>query len=253
MKQCKLCHETKILIKKSHIIPDFFYKELRLYNDKHQIHKIEASEYIKSKKFKLTPTGDYEGGILCQECDNELIGQLEDYGRRVLFGNLRPTQAIKVNNYKNQYDGLEFTICESVDYMKFKLFLLSILYRECITSREIFKSAEIPSIHLETIRQMLLSGNPGKVNEYPIIILSYLNDETMPRDLIFQPIKSITAERTLITFLIGGLVFIYYITNNYPDINEIKELSISPENKLTLLHFPRGSAWDFVLEYANIK
>jgi hypothetical protein len=252
MGQCKLCNETKKLIKKSHIIPDFFYKELGLYNDKHQIHKLEANEFIKSKKFKLTPTGDYEGGILCRECDNELIGKLEDYGRRVLFGNLRSNQAIKINKYI-KFNGFEFSICENVDYTKFKLFLLSILFRACISSRDIFREADILQRDLEAIKKMLINNNPGKVNEYPIVILSYLNDKTMPIDLIFQPIKSVTPEETLITFFIGGLVFIFNITDNYSDIEEIKDLSISPENRFTQLHFKKGTAWDFLLKYANVE
>ncbi len=253
MKQCKLCHETKTLINKSHIIPDFYYKKLGLYNDKHQLHKIEAQEFVKSKKFKLLPTGDYEGGILCKECDNEVIGNLEDYARRLFFGDLRPNQAIKINKFKNQFDGFEFTICENVDYKKFKLFLLSILYRACISSREIFKEAEIPSGDLEAIRKMIINENPGKVNEYPIVILSYLNDDTMPIDYVFQPIKSVSPEKFLITFFIGGFVFIFNITDNYPDINEIKDLTISPENKFTQLHLKKGTAMDFLLKFANIK
>ncbi len=253
MAKCKLCQQDKELLKRSHIIPDFFYKESGLYNEKHQIHKIEAHEFAKFKKFGFLPTGDYEGGILCKNCDNELIGSLESYGRKILFGGLSPNESIDCKNYKNPDDGFEYSICKNVDYTKFKLFLLSILWRSCITKRDVFKEAEIPAIDLEKIRLMLLNNCAGKLSEFPIIVLSYLNDETMPRDLIFQPIKSITSEKNLITFLMGGFVFIFNITDNYKDIKEIEEITITPENKLTIMHLLKGTAWDFILKYANLK
>ena len=253
MAKCKLCQQDKKLIKKSHIIPDFFYKESGLYNEKHQLHKIETQEFAKSGKFGYIPTGDYEGGILCKECDNELIGSLETYGRKVLFGGLSQNEFIDCKNFKNPNDGFEYSICQNVDYKKFKLFLLSILWRSCITKRDVFKEAEIPESDLEKIRLMLLNNEPGELKEFPIIILSYLNDETMPKDLIFQPIKSITPEKSLITFLLGGFVFIFNITDNYKGLEEIEEITITPENKLTIMHFLKGTAWEFILKYANLK
>ncbi|HPE09228.1 MAG TPA: hypothetical protein PLT28_05740 [Saprospiraceae bacterium] len=253
MATCKLCQEEKPLIKKSHIIPDFFYKESGLYNEKHQIHKIEAQEFAKSKKFGYVPTGDYEGGILCKECDNELIGRLETYGRKVLFGGLSKGEEIHCNNYHNPADGFQYSICENVDYTRFKLFLLSILWRACITKRDVFKAAAIDECDLEKIRSMLINNDAGRLNEFPIIILSYLNDDTMPRDLIFQPIKSVTPEKTMITFLMGGYVFIFNITDDYADIGDIEEVTITPANRVTIMHFLKGTAWDFILQYANLK
>lgn len=250
---CSLCQKEKKLIKKSHIIPDFFFKESGLYNEKHQIHKIEAQEFMKSKRVQFVPTGDYEGGILCKECDNELIGGLESYGRKILYGGLSIHEEIDCKNFMNPYDGFQYMVCENVDYTKFKLFLLSILWRACITSRDLFKEAEINETDKERIRLMLINKDAGRINEYPIISLSYLNDETMPTDLIFQPIKSVTPDKTLITFLLGGFVFIFNITDNYRNIQELENLSITPENKYTIMHLLKGTAWDFILRYANIK
>ncbi len=253
MPKCTLCQKEKKLIKKSHIIPDFFYEKSGVYNEKHQIHKIETQEFMKSNKVRFVPTGDYDGGILCKECDNELIGNLESYGSKVLFGGLSKNEEINCKNYMNPNDGFQYSVCDNVDYNKFKLFLLSILWRACITNREVFNAAKINDSDIEKIRLMLVNNDAGQINEYPIITLSYLNDETMPTDLIFQPIKSVTPEKTLITFLLGGFVFIFNITENYKNIEDIKELTITPENKVTIMHFLKGTAWDFILKFANIK
>lgn len=250
---CNLCQKEKKLIEKSHIIPNFFYKESGVYNEKHQIHKIEAQEFIKSKKVRFVPTGEYDGGILCKECDNELIGGLESYGRKILYGGLSKKEEINCKNFMNPNDGFQYSICENVDYNRFKLFLLSILWRACITKREVFNEAEIDETDKEKIRFMLINNNAGRIDEYPILTLSYLNDETMPTDLIFQPIKSVTPNKTLITFLLGGFVFIFNITEDYLNIKEIEELTITPNNKFTIMHLLKGSAWDFILKFANIK
>jgi len=249
--RCSLCKQEKKLIKKSHIIPEFFYRETKLYDEKHKMNKIEAKEYKNSKKVGRVPSGDYEGGILCADCDNKLIGGLEDYGRKVLFGGLFNEEALGYKNLKNPTDGLEYTIITNVDYTKFKLFLLSILWRASITKREMFKEASLADADNEIIRKMLITKDAGKINEYPIIFMSYLNDPRIPTDVIFQPIRSATKD--IITFLIGGFIFIYNITNNYMDINEIREMTIIPENKMTIMHLPRGSGWDFILRFADLK
>jgi hypothetical protein len=249
--KCNLCNQEKELIKKSHIIPDFFYREAGIYDNQHRINKIEVKEFLNSKKVGRIPTGDYEGGILCADCDNKLIGGLEDYGRKVLFGGLFNEEAIENQNFKNPTDGLESSLFKNVDYTKFKLFLLSILWRASITKREIFKEARLSASDNEKLRKMLINKDAGKVNEYPIIFLSYLNDQTIPTDVIFQPIRSATKD--IVTFLIGGFIFIYNITDNYQDINEISDLTITPENKMTMMHLPRGSGWDFILRFADLK
>jgi hypothetical protein len=252
MEKCKLCQQEKPLIKKSHIIPDFLYKCSGIYNEKHQIHKIEIREFLKTKKIKYAPTGEYEGGLLCKECDNELIGNLESYANRVLNGNLSPKEYINCQNYKNSNDGFEYTICENVDYNRFKLFLLSILWRASISSRKIFNDAKLNEVDNENIRLMLINNNGGRINEYPVVTLSYTRDKNVPIDLIIQPIKSVCPDKTLITFLIAGFVYTFYISANYSNLEEINNIAISPNNTLTIMHFPEGEGWNFIFRYLNL-
>ena len=253
MKTCNLCKKEKPLIKKSHIIPDFFFKATGLFNEKHQTHKVVVNEFLESKKFSYVPTGDYEGGILCKECDNELIGDLETYGRKVLYGQPTKLEDPTKKVIKNPIDGAEYTIYEKVDYHKFKLFLLSILWRACITTRKVFKEADISEQDKENIRLMLISGNSGEIKEYPIVFMTYLNDSKLPKDLIIQPIKSQTNEEEIITFLICGYVFIFNITKDFKNICDIEDLTITPDNKFKLIHIPENEGWNFILRFANIK
>lgn len=253
MKRCNLCKQEKILIKKSHIIPDFFYRENGIYNDKHQINKIELQKYLKTKEVDYVPTGEYEGGILCKECDGEIIGSLETYGRKVLYGGLSKLEDVKCKNYVNPNDGAEFSICENVDYKRFKLFLLSILWRAAISNREVFKEAELSHGHIRRIRRMILKNDPRKVWQYPVVIISYLNDSKMPRDLILQPIRSVLKDREMVTFLIGGFAMIFNITIKKTILKKVQDVTMDNNGKLPIMHLPKGTAWDFIFKYASIK
>lgn len=248
MGKCLLCLNEKTLLKKSHIIPDFFYREAGLYNEKHKIIKINVEAFAKSKRISYVPSGDYEGGILCNDCDNELIGELETYGRKILYGGLNPSEQIECFHVVNPNDGMKSTICKNVDYQRFKLFLLSILFRASISKRDLFQEASISDNELEALRLMLVNRNAGLSDNFPIIMFSYLEDETIPNDLISPALKSTPPGKTLITFLIGGFVFTYYITEKSSYMNELEPIVISPNRDLVIPHFPKGAAMQFIMK-----
>jgi hypothetical protein len=79
MGQCKLCLQEKQLIKKSHIIPDFMYKDL--FDDKHAI--LLNTSNTKTRNTKILFNGEYEGNILCESCDGKIIGGIyENYASK---------------------------------------------------------------------------------------------------------------------------------------------------------------------------
>lgn len=72
MAQCRLCLQEKELINNSHIIPDFLYRDL--YDEKHTMIRTDGLDLKSARRIQ---TGEKEGGILCKECDNEIIGSLD--------------------------------------------------------------------------------------------------------------------------------------------------------------------------------
>jgi hypothetical protein len=76
--KCKLCLEHKDLCKESHIIPMFLYKFLVSENNK--------IVYIDAQKSRFKFNGEYEGNILCQNCDNVVIGNLDNYFAKFIHG-----------------------------------------------------------------------------------------------------------------------------------------------------------------------
>ena len=124
---CYLC-KKKSELKKSHIIPEFVYKDL--YDSKHRFHVLST--------LKETPRPIEQKGIkeklLCGsgKCEQQL-SIYEKYAKEVLMGGVEIT-------VKDEGD---IIFVSDVDYQKFKLFQLSILWRASICNDKMFSRVEL--------------------------------------------------------------------------------------------------------------
>jgi hypothetical protein len=158
---CKLCLQRKELCRESHIIPRFMYRFLTGENN--------SMVYVDTHRTRTKFNGEYEGGILCPACDNGIIGKLEDYAATFLYDSFRDPSAFHIENDHGQ----EYFVVENnpeYDYARFKLFLLSLLWRVSISSRPFFDKVKLPPDVGEDLRRMLLSQTPGEIYEYPCVI-----------------------------------------------------------------------------------
>ena len=223
----------------------------QLYDENHKFIFTSNHEIVKEdgrRSFK--PTGEYEGGILCKECDNDLLGKYETYASKTLYGqNLKPDDAPIVTNHYNEHG--KFSLIKNIEYKKFKLFLLSILWRASISSRPFFSEVQLGP-HEDRIRKMLIGENPGEELQYPIQLLTYVNDKSMPPDLIAQPRKFKHEGHTLITFLIAG-VFYGFVVSSHSKPESYKTTTIKKTNELIILHIPEGRGWSFITKFAQVK
>jgi hypothetical protein len=230
---CKLCLKDKKLVRQSHIIPDFMYKDI--FDEKHRLFEVTVTKDKDIIKDRLRQTGGNEGQILCQSCDNEVLGKLERYARLVLYGGA----PIRLQNSTNA-KGMKYTLCEEIDYTKFKLFLLSLLWRASISKLPNFKNVNLGP-HEDEIRQMIFNSNPEDPKKYPCVMASYRNLKEAPHQLIGQPglVKDGDGFRYL--FLIGGVLYIFYVSHhNIPDW--VDECAINSNGELKLLHMTKKGA-----------
>ena len=240
---CKLCNEERKLIKKSHIISKFMYQDL--YDKNNKPYKFSPNLMALGDHRKLRPSsGEYDSDLLCEKCDNVVIGKYEYYASKALYGGKLPINESPVfNNYINLQD-VEFIHCKNINYNKFKLFLLSILWRASISKRNLFSDVDL-GIHEDTIRKMIFLNNPKNIDEYPILLLTYLNDETVYNNIIVQPRIIKEDGRTMYAFIIAGVVYIFHISrNNIPEI--FINSTINSNNEMKILHFPKGRGKNFI-------
>jgi len=230
---CKLCGEYKDLCSKSHILPKFCYKYLKEKDNSFIFFRYPAHKPV-DNKFSI----EYESGILCLDCENKRLGSLDDYGSKII-------------NNDGFNDKLSFSLKETpenkflvisnsfYEYKKFKLFLLSILWRAGISSRKMFAEVKLDSNIEIDLREMILNDNPGKEYEYPCGILLPPMETLFKKAENFNPhiagfvISPVTTQINGVSayqFIIMGTQYIFYI-NKEPRI----DLFISTQYKELLM------------------
>lgn len=239
---CHLCLKEKPLIGKSHIIPEFMYKHLL--GDDGFYHKLDKRTYDKFTKRGKTPkqfqSGEYDSNIFCGDCENEILNKkYEDYAAKVyevLDDELQTFGNLKVTKYAS-YENTTFRLIENIDYTRFKLFLLSILWRSSISNREFFKKVKLGYKHDANIRKMLFECNPGEHNDYPCLIVSVKNEIEILKGFIERPRKISRDGNTSYIFMISGILYEFFVSkHNLPDfaLNGV----IDNSNKMVIWDLP---------------
>ena len=209
----------------------------KIFDDKHQIFALKIGTKIKPIQIF---SGEYETEILCKECDNNLLGKFESYAKMVLYGG-------KVDvRFKNLRfpDGLEFTQVENIDYTKFKLFLLSLLWRASISSRPFFNTVQLGPYE-EMIRRMIIEGNPGPKSAFPCLFLSNRANEILTLT-ISGPNRFRNGYSRGYSFLINGMAYIFLVNEN-EKTDWILDVVLNENGKLKIIH----SSEDYIAKQIN--
>ncbi len=249
---CRLCERQKQLIK-AHIIPDFFYRRARGSSD-----KLRTFDAVKSYKgvenIRCAVTGVYDRNILCRECDNYISQNFEDYASKLLFGGLpiaigEKSQLIKDNN------GVLFSQISNVHYVKFKLFLLSILWRASISTQKFFEAVQLGP-HENVIRRMLIKQDAKSVGDYPMLILNYqlASRGKEVTELIGQPLRKRIENRIAYSFLLFGNVVAYLVSqeHNTPSSSLFMKSTINAEGEMKWIHV-QGDAMAFLASVIGLS
>ncbi|TAK67236.1 MAG: hypothetical protein EPO24_00715 [Bacteroidetes bacterium] len=148
-------------------------------------------------------------------------------------------------------EGIRFTHVKNLDYKKFKLFLLSILWKASISKRTFFKDVKLGP-HERVIAKTILTGNPGALEDYPILFFTYLNDRSAPSNLIAEPGIIKNSQGTKYIVIIAGFTFVFHISRHDLSPN-VLESTITPEGELKIFHIPLGMSWRLIMSYFGIK
>lgn len=179
---CHLCKRNKPLLKRSHIIPDFMYANI--YDQHHKLNKFAPAEYVLgNRRIERPSSSEYEADILCKDCDGDIIGSYETYGRLALYAEINESADGPIPEHGVTETGIPVTRMTNLNYQKFKLFLLSILWRASISTRSFFQDVKLGPYE-DQIRRMILEDNPGRAEDFPILIMSWLADDSMSHDFV---------------------------------------------------------------------
>ena len=204
MATCKLCLKQNKL-RNSHIIPEFVYKPI--YDKKHRFDVIAREQNVRNDE-KQKGLREY---LLCQVCETKL-SKYERYVSLVLDNGLNVKQTRNGNYVK----------LEGIDYEKYKLFALSILWRASVTSLPFFKSVKLGH-HEEVLRKFLYSGSVPKEHEYPFFVAPLVHTDNSLIDAILAPSKSRLLEHRIYRFVFSGMLRVFVVSktripDKYQDI-----------------------------------
>ncbi len=193
--KCALCLNDKKLLD-SHIFPEFLYKPL--YDENHKFLRVSTNPKTRTKK---SPKGITER-LLCSECEGK-IGKYEDYASKVLN--------VRIDEPKIFSDRFEF---QGIDYQRFKLFQISLLWRAHITTREEYSAINLGIKHSEIMRRMIFEGKPGKLYEYGCIVSCVPEIFDDMKLIIIPPIRRrISGHRSYLS-VFGGLIWIHLVSGH---------------------------------------
>ena len=193
--KCKLCGEAKQL-RDSHIIPEFFYKPI--YDEKHRLNVVTTINNY--RKFEQKGLREY---LLCDECE-QYFNELETYTAN-LFN--------RDNKISAKYEG-DNVIFSNVNYNKFKLFQLSLLWRAGISTLEFFSGVNLGP-HEAKIKSLLIEKSPGKSTDYGcVMVFQFSSEKELLDSIVVKPHSYRSFGHRSFIFVLGAAMWIYFVSSH---------------------------------------
>lgn len=208
---CRLCNQTKPLIK-AHIIPRSFFHQLKG-GAKHLFAGIVRDK----QPVEYSQSGFWDETILCSECES-LFDSWDAHGFKALGnppGNNDPDCS--------EADFQTFVL-KDVDYSKLKLFVLGTLWRASVTVHKFFEDIDLGP-HEEVIATLIRNGLPGPMEQYPIVIRRLIRQRY--EKVIFTP-RTCKSENTDVCVLyLPAIKFMVWL-NTRPLSRELAQTALKP-------------------------
>jgi hypothetical protein len=213
---CKLCHKEATL-RKSHIIPEFFYKPT--YDALHRFEIITTNPDVKER---YSQKGIREE-MLCDNCE-QLFARWEHYAKET-FVDGNGLTAVNVK---------EGVVLKGIDYSKFKLFLLSILWRMGVSSLDIFKDVRLGTYHEKVLRTALLNSDPPVEDRYVCFLTALTLNGEARTEWIIPPTFVMFRNQHCYRVLINGILYCFLVSKR-PAPKKLKPLFLNRHNQILVL------------------
>jgi hypothetical protein len=218
--KCKLCLNGEARAN-SHIVSKFFFKPMK--EESGKFFFLEAG--ARKREFKLQDGPKQP--MLCYDCEQK-IGRWENYWRHVIFS--RPGEGNFGFRIEKGKVGIHIT---GLDYPKFKLCQMSILWRAHESDLDCFREVNLGH-HAERIREMILNEDPGTRTQYGCFLAGVLEKEgKMLTSGIVLPERIRVDGHICYRALIGGL-FWFWVVSSHSDRLRHAEHLIGPEGELEI-------------------
>jgi hypothetical protein len=169
-----------------------------MYDAKHRFNVLSSSP---DHKDRLEQSGLWER-LLCDECEGR-FSLWERYASQVLSGGA-------ALNYRRQGD---IVYVSGLDYTKFRLFQLSILWRSHISTLKFFEKVDLGP-HAERIRVLLHAGDPGRFCRYGTLMFGVRFNGSAMKEVIIQPAVQRLDGHRAVRFVFGGFLWVFLVSSH---------------------------------------
>ncbi len=224
---CLLCRKEKDLIK-AHIFPEHMYK--KLYDSNHRYTEVTTSQESASSKYQRK--GLRDDSILCLECDREVLGELDNYAARVLWGYGKMDLGLR-EYYSINDPRVRWKQADNVKSDWMKLFFLSILWRAHVSRLPFFGAVDLGQRHGETVRKIIRGRLPD--DRYPILLLQFSRLEPDSQAFMSQILRHKRNGKTFYSAIACGLRIVWFISeDSLPP--SFKNYTVEPERPLKVVY-----------------
>ena len=189
-KVCKLCLRLTVL-RNSHILPEFAYKSM--YDEKHRFMVISPKPEVPIRRLQK----GHREKLLCDKCEVR-FSVWEKYVKEVIYDG----RNVSGERHEN------VIALHGLDYGAVRLYYLSLLWRMGASTLPMFKEVELGP-HAETLRRMLLDGDPGEPETFGFFCVAPLIDGRIYDDLIREPERIRMGGHILYRVIVGGLLLVF--------------------------------------------
>ena len=199
---CRLC-QSEGELRFSHIFPEFLYTPL--YDEKHRMIGLKPEPKPGANE-DLLQTGIREY-LLCADCEQH-ISRFERCASQVLR---------KLPDTSREPPGSVVRV-PGIDYTRFKLFQLSLLWRAGVSNQASFQGVYLGP-HEQRLRQMIREGNPGEPLDYGCVLLRTRGSEKLDHFIKFPGHLRFMGHNGY-HMLLAGMIWIFVVSSHSNQIHE---------------------------------
>lgn len=197
---CRLCLQ-KASLKNSHILPEFLY--VPGYDVKHRAAKRTIEPRVRGHIQK-----GFREKLLCGPCEQR-IGRFDKYFADIWYNDrsdLRFPQHIDDDVVR----------IPGLDYHRFKLFHLSVLWRAAVSISPFFAGVQLGDRHTERLRRCLCEKNAGPEDRYTFFALVLVDgpENAVVHGALMEPIPSKYKGHHVYVFIFGGCAWHYFVSSH---------------------------------------
>lgn len=209
---------------KSHIIPEYFVRQLKGPNTPYLL-SVDRNSPVTSRSY----IGEYDQTILCMQCEALFNTNWDDYGIKFFQGSSQWPLHVSTA-------ALFYYEISQFDYKKLKLFFLSLLWRAHVSTRPFFERVDLGCLAARA-HEMLQLDDPGAPEEFTCLIGKLTPSKLHPNEnfhkILVEPIP-IGLQNTFYQFQLNEF-FVWIKADNAPIDYPFNAGALVDNNKLWII------------------